>query len=56
MIPLQFDVLCLLCAFRGGFEAATAAVGIEREKLKGYTHSASSASDRIAALWLQNRF
>lgn len=39
-----------------GFEAATAAIGVKREKLKGYTHSGSSASDRIAALWLQNRF
>lgn len=49
--------LCVCFVFLElGFEAATAAVGIEREKLKGCTHSASSASDRIAALWLQNRF
>lgn len=39
-----------------GFEAATAAVGVKREKLKGYRHGASSASDSITGLWLQNQF
>lgn len=37
------------------FEAATAAVGIKSLKLKGYAHGASSVSDRITALWLQNQ-
>jgi len=39
-----------------GLEVAATGAGIRRKKPKGHADGVSSASGRIAALWLQNQF